>query len=175
MANPSSAIDFKTLEEEWGEVELEDGIVVRIRISMGFAFRPSPGALRFRYNTAVMSYWPDTAAHAQVLRGKEAKKVAKVYDQSKFKVIRQAISSYRLADGGMIQLRAEPQEFRLYNEFKDEDEPVIEAGIQVAVVGSGPIPPESAAPPATPSAPTPPMTKTKAPVARRASPAKMAG
>jgi hypothetical protein len=148
MAPADAAVSFKPLEEEWGEFLLEDGIQVRMRVSVGYLFRAAPGAVRIRYNTAVLVHWPNASAHNDLFKNKKEKELVKTYSAGQFKMLRPATSTYRYGADELLFVQAEPEEFRLFNEFKDPDEPVMDANIRVGVGGFAA--PANKAPPLAP-------------------------
>lgn len=145
MPPAEAAVPFRPLEEEWGEFLLEDGIHVRIRVSVAYLFRAGPGTVRIRYNTAMLAHWPTASDHQDLLKNKKEKELVKSYGRGQFKILRPATSSYRYGAEELLFVQAEPEEFKLLNEFKDPDEPVMEANIQLGVGGfttpGGPSPP----------------------------------
>ncbi len=145
--------EFETLKEDWGELKLDDGIVLRFKQSLAFFFQDvsQPAVVSFRAPVLAESMSPTLLQGAPSAGPFEAASasLAREYRQADWELAANSTSLYELRDGRTLRFTLTPQLVRRYNYFHNSREPYL-AVETVTLIELSP-PPTPLMPPAGPS------------------------
>lgn len=146
-------IEFETLKEAWGELKLDDGIVLRFKQSLAFMFQDTAQSTVVSFRAPVLA----ESASPNMLQGAPSAgpfdaaqaSLAREYHPANWELVASSTSLYELRDGRTLRFTLTPQLVRRYNYFHNSREPYL-AVETVTMIELSP-PPAPLIPPASPS------------------------
>lgn len=125
----TSRISFQILKEQWGEYELEDGLLLKARFTVAFMEGDGAGV---RFSTADQIFVHADQAH-QGHAGDDLQTPNRTGQFTGFRTVRDPRSIYLLDDGTVMDVRQKPVAFHRTNAFDPNGAPVIQAEWSVSI------------------------------------------
>jgi len=138
MADTPDLMDFRLLEQRWGEYVLPNGIVVRgvPLISFIWPSREAKRSVNFRSHTLLSVSAPKHLKGPKA-SGPQNPLKRKVLEESKdFEVLAHGMSVYVLEGGAVMAVKMLPTVFKRTDAFDKEGEPILEVGYISGVVAT---------------------------------------